>query len=369
LSHEDAPDGIWTGTTWEALRHSREVLEMRVERRSSPDQVPGVIVIGDPYAPPDAETRSLVADGAPVVVPHGSVTSMIWPDARTWVEVDDLADLLTGGAFELVGKRSSLVLRPDPVTRPERPMLERKVSVGIPVFREVTFLQECVESILAQDFPPHEVILYDDGSQSAEVDRALARLADQESRVRLMRGEHRGVCVARNNMMKDMEGDSFLFVDSDDHLLPAFLSRCATMLDTGDDLWAVATWTEFFGAYEAIEAKPPFDARVGVRENPIISTSALVDVRVREEGIRFAPDLAFLYCEDWHLWSQIIAAGGKMGLVPAPLARHRVHTSSGGYLRTELAHAVGRSRATEPLLIPRDLPDGIAGQSLDSDVV
>jgi hypothetical protein len=74
---------------------------------------------------------------------------------------------------------------------------------------------------------------------------------------------------------------------------------------------------------------------------------------VRDKGIRFAEDLAFLYCEDWHFWSQIVAAGGRFGLVPEPLARHRVHPSSGGYLRTELAHAIGRSRATEPLRVLR----------------
>ena len=146
-----------------------------------------------------------------------------------------------------------------------------------------------------------------------------------------------------------MTGDSFLFVDSDDVLASTFLSSCARSLSEDGTLWAVATWTEFFGAYEGIEAKPPFDARVGLRENPIISTAALVDMGAREAGIRFEPDLAFVFCEDWHFWSQIIAAGGRFGLVPEPLARHRVHETSGGNLRTELAYALGKSRATEPL--------------------
>jgi hypothetical protein len=81
-----------------------------------------------------------------------------------------------------------------------------------------------------------------------------------------------------------------------------------------------------------------------------VSTAALVDMRVRDEGIMFAPDLAFLYCEDWHYWAQIIAAGGHMGLIPEPLIKHRVHSASGGFERTEVAHRVGRTRAIEPLL-------------------
>jgi len=73
-------------------------------------------------------------------------------------------------------------------------------------------------------------------------------------------------------------------------------------------------------------------------------------MKIREAGVRFAPDLAFIFCEDWHFWSQITAAGGRFGLVPEPLARHRVHISSGGFLRTEVAHTAGKSRAIEPLL-------------------
>ena len=135
-------------------------------------------------------------------------------------------------------------------------------------------------------------------------------------------------------------------------LEPGFISRTAEALRQDDDLWAAATWTVFFGEYEGIEAKPPFDRRVGLRENPIVSTAVLVDMSVRDLGIRFAPDLAFLYCEDWHLWSQIVAAGGRFGLIPEPLVRHRVHAASGAFQRTDRAYEIGKARASEPLLGP-----------------
>ena len=151
-------------------------------------------------------------------------------------------------------------------------------------------------------------------------------------------------------MIGAMTGDSFLLVDADDVLESGFIEHTAAALRNDDRLWAAATWTRFFGAYEGVEAKPPFDARVGLRENTIVSTAALIDMQAREEGIRFEPDLAFLFCEDWHFWSQIVAAGGRFGLVPEPLANHRAHESSGGYLRTDLAHAIGKTRATEPLI-------------------
>lgn len=350
LSEEDEEDGIWTGSTWHALRHSRELLGERVERRHQPTGAPDVIVIGDPFAPPGANVISYIDEGVPVVVPDRSVASLMWPEAPTWVDSDDLARLLTGTRHRGSESIADLTVSPRS-TATVRLGLDRAqaVSVGIPVFQDVRFLQECVESVLAQDHPPLEVVLVDDGSRSETVDQAFENLAEHDARVRTIRTEHRGVCAARNAAMEVFTGDSFLFIDSDDLLRPTFLSRCAAVLNSRDDVWVVATWTEFFGDYEAVEAKPPFDGRVGKRENPIISTCALVDRKALEAGIRFAPELAFLYCEDWHFWSQIVAAGGRFGLVPEPLARHRVHPSSGGYMRTELAYALGRSRAVEPL--------------------
>ena len=147
-----------------------------------------------------------------------------------------------------------------------------------------------------------------------------------------------------------MTGDAFLLVDQDDVLYPTFIQRTAEALRQDDSLWAAAVWTEFFGEYEGIEAKPPFDRRTALAENPIVSTAALVEIRVRDEGVAFTPDLAFLYCEDWNYWSQIVAAGGRLGLVPEPLIRHRVHHASGGFQRTDVAHRIGMARATEPLL-------------------
>jgi glycosyltransferase involved in cell wall biosynthesis len=224
------------------------------------------------------------------------------------------------------------------------------VSVGVPVFGSVDYLAECVESILAQDQQPHEIVLLDDGSESRAVDAALASWQQRApDLVRVDAQPNRGVCVARNRMIESMTGDAFVLVDQDDVLDERFISRTAAALRQDPSLWAVATWTRFFGVYEGIEAKPPFDRRVGRRENPIVSTAALIDMAVADRGLRFDPELAFIFGEDWHFWSQIVAAGGRMGMVPEPLIKHRTHQASGGYLRTALALQLGKERATAPL--------------------
>jgi GT2 family glycosyltransferase len=351
-STNDAPDLVWSGTTWEAAESVLRPFDDRV-RRTRDILTGAVLVLGDVLAAPNADVVAAHRAGATMLVPEGSVAAALWPDASTWSDTDELAEALNrviSGTTDPPRAPLPIQPLPEPAALVASDRASR-VSVGVPVYRDVGFLDECVESILGQTEPPHEIILLDDGSNSREVDARLDRwVGERPGLIRVMRQPNRGVCVARNTMLEAMSGDTFLLVDQDDTLDPEFISRCGQALRNDPALWAVATWTEFVGSYEAVEAKPPFDDRVARRENPIVSTAALVDMRVRDAGIRFAPDLAFIYCEDWHVWSQIVAAGGRIGLVPEPLVKHRVHTSSGGFRRTELAMRIGKARAIEPLL-------------------
>lgn len=343
-SMEDADDGIWVGTAWEAMAPTRTPLGDRLARADGAPAATDLIVLGDVTAVPSGEVAAMRLAGARAVVPEGSTAAALWPDAETWRTADDLGRLVAGEATAEAPAIAGGAPRP---IRPDHDRA-RSVSVGIPVFGTVAFLDEAVASVLAQTQAPLEVLLIDDGSQSAPVTESLQRWA-AEPPVRSLFQANRGVCAARNTLLEAMAGDAFVLLDADDVLEPEFIERTAAALRSNDRLWAVATWTRFFGEYDGIEAKPPFDARVGRRENPIISTGALVDMAVREQGLRFADDLAFLYCEDWHFWSQIVAAGGEVGLVPEPLIRHRTHLASGAYQRTDLALSIGKARATAPL--------------------
>lgn len=348
VSRGDRPDALWKGVTWEHLSGLAESMTASVVRADGSREPFDAVVFGSLHQVP----RDHVPEGAVVFARPWSATAAVVPSVA-WADSDDLADklmALAGDGLQFDAPPPADVPHVDDGGPRRDGTRARRVSVAVPVYRDVRHLDECLESILRQDQPVREVILIDDGSRSDDVDAALARWAGAYPHLlKVMKQENRGVCVARNRALEAMTGDAFVFVDADDVLDPRFVSECAAVLRSDTRLAAVATWTEFFGDYSAIEAKPPFDARVGRRENPIISTGVLVDMAVREAGVRFTPDLAFVFCEDWDVWSQIIATGGEMGLVPLPLVKHRVHKSSGGFRRTELAEAVGRARATRRL--------------------
>lgn len=92
-----------------------------------------------------------------------------------------------------------------------------KISVVVPVYNTVKYLQRCVDSILNQTFKEFEVLLIDDGSSDGS-ERLCDKLASTDKRIRVIHQSNSGVSVARNNGIESAAGEYLLFVDSDDYL-------------------------------------------------------------------------------------------------------------------------------------------------------
>ncbi len=97
-----------------------------------------------------------------------------------------------------------------------------QISVIVPVYKAESYLQSCVDSILAQTFSDFEVILVDDGSPDgcgAICDAYAAR----EPRVQVIHQENQGQAAARNHALPLSKGAWLCFVDSDDLIHPRML--------------------------------------------------------------------------------------------------------------------------------------------------
>jgi glycosyltransferase involved in cell wall biosynthesis len=92
------------------------------------------------------------------------------------------------------------------------------VSVVIPCYGQAAYLEEAIESVLAQTYAQVEVVVVDDGSP----DNA-ARLAGRFPWVRCVRQPNSGLAAARNTGIGESEGELLVFLDSDDRLLPRAL--------------------------------------------------------------------------------------------------------------------------------------------------
>lgn len=91
------------------------------------------------------------------------------------------------------------------------------VSIIIPFYNSAAYLQECLDSILAQRYKRLEIILVDDGS-SDESASIAQRYVEQDKRFCLIRQENMGAGAARNKGLESACGKYVLFFDSDDYM-------------------------------------------------------------------------------------------------------------------------------------------------------
>jgi len=88
-------------------------------------------------------------------------------------------------------------------------------SVVVPVYNVERYLNDCLQSILNQNYTDFEVILIDDGStdQSGAI---CDEWGEKNNNVHVIHTENKGLSCARNTGIRMAKGDYLVFVDSDD---------------------------------------------------------------------------------------------------------------------------------------------------------
>lgn len=96
-------------------------------------------------------------------------------------------------------------------------MIDKLLSIIVPVFNSEKYLEKCIDSILNQTYKKIELILLDDGSTDKSVDICYAKMKN-DSRIKLFKQENKGVAVARKVAAQLAQGQYITFVDSDDYI-------------------------------------------------------------------------------------------------------------------------------------------------------
>lgn len=97
-----------------------------------------------------------------------------------------------------------------------------EVSIIVPVYQVEKYIRQCIDSILAQTFTDFELILVDDGSKDRS-GQICDEYAGMDKRVKVIHQKNSGAAAARNSGMDQAIGDYFLFVDSDDYVIPTMV--------------------------------------------------------------------------------------------------------------------------------------------------
>jgi glycosyltransferase involved in cell wall biosynthesis len=121
--------------------------------------------------------------------------------------------------------------------RPERPAGGLSgsafLSVIVPVYNCAAYLEQCLDSLLAQNVAGFEVLLVDDGSTDAS-GAICDAYAQRDARVRVTHKPNGGVSSARNLGMELARGAYVLFVDADDYVETHFVREMGAQIERHD---------------------------------------------------------------------------------------------------------------------------------------
>ena len=82
---------------------------------------------------------------------------------------------------ELTGTEAKLIVEPTPVNKDNKSEESDFVSIVIPLYNQVQFLNETLQSVLKQTFQNYEVIIVNDGSTEFYVESYLSMIATTDT--------------------------------------------------------------------------------------------------------------------------------------------------------------------------------------------
>lgn len=210
------------------------------------------------------------------------------------------------------------------------------VSVVIAVHNGENYLAQALESILAQDYEPFEVIVVDDGSEDG-----TSGVAQAFPGVRYVHQHNQGPAAARNHGIALARGELVAFVDHDDRVPPDKLRVQAGHLVENPEVGCVL-------GRQVIDMEPGKELPQWLQRDLVLNDlgginfiSAMVRSRVLDELGGFDPE--YRTAEDRDLMVRMRAAGVKITVLDHVVLLRRIHHSN-------LSHENEHRTSPHPLL-------------------
>ena len=130
-----------------------------------------------------------------------------------------------------------------------------KYSFLVPVYNVEKYLEQCIESMLAQTYRNFEIILVDDGSTDNS-----GRICDEYEKkypdiIKVVHKKNEGLVSAREAGIKNAGGDVCLFVDSDDFIENDLLESVDGVFSSDSDIDIVIFNLAYFENEQKIPRK------------------------------------------------------------------------------------------------------------------
>lgn len=118
-----------------------------------------------------------------------------------------------------------------------------KVSIIIPCYNSLGFIEATLKSVQKQSYQDIEIIVIDDGSTDGSFE-FLSKI--NSSKFSLVKNTGKGACAARNHGLKLAQGDYIQFLDADDLLSPKKIENQVKLLQKYPNRISVCSTSHFY---------------------------------------------------------------------------------------------------------------------------
>lgn len=200
------------------------------------------------------------------------------------------------------------------------------VSVIIPCYNLGAYIDEAIQSVLAQTRDDFEILVVDDGSTDEATRTLLASRTWPATKV--FRTENRGLGGARNFLIERAQGRYLCALDADDKLHPQYFETTLAAFGRDPALTFVSTRLQMFGEQDLVW--PPdlrCDLPTLLSDCPVVSAALVRRAAVLEVG-GYDAHMPAQGDEDWDLWISLLEAGHRGLILPDILFYYRRRAGS-----------------------------------------
>ena len=207
-----------------------------------------------------------------------------------------------------------------------------KVSVIIPAYNALPYLPQTVESVFTQTFEDFELLIVNDGSTDGLAQWA-STLTDE--RVKVIHQSNQGPGAARNEGLRQSQGEFIAFLDADDLWLPTKLAKQVAELEAHPEVGLTHTSISYIDErgdklYKDLPAHGrgnvwrhivAFNPRYLIHcgSTPLIRRECFDSVGMFSTELRLA--------QDWEMWIRI-SRHYHLSALDEVLVRYRQHPTN-----------------------------------------
>ena len=198
------------------------------------------------------------------------------------------------------------------------------VSVIIPCYNLGRYLDEAVDSVLAQTYSNYEIIIINDGSTDKFTNLLLKKYNKPKTRV--IHTNNQGLAAARNNGIKAARGKYILPLDADDKIHHSYIDKAVAAFKQKPQLGIVYAKAKFFGEVQGPWLLPEFSRENMQKDNCIFCAAlfprtAWTNVNGYDESMRDG-------LEDYAFWISFLLKGYGVLQLPQTLFFYRIRKNS-----------------------------------------